>query len=187
MADVDFKFADVQDRQREQAANALALQAYEQEPPDFFSRNARGIGAGGAIVGSSIMGMMVEGATMRDLAVLRTANPSIWSSYTAAELGSVRGALANAPSYMGTAEREMLHTLNGRGAFKGLAAGAAGIAGSIAVDALLFGDTRRTEVSKFTDMVGLPLVSLLPINPYAKAAAIVTAHTLGRLYDKHFA
>jgi hypothetical protein len=173
------------------------LSTGESDPLDAFdvvgSQSIRGIAAASTLFASGLSGFHTELASMKDLARLRELNPRTWGdtlTWNEKSLGSVRYELqqhrATAGAYRLQGEQHVLDGIKTRGAIKGVAVGAAALVGTMAVDALVFGDTPRTAESQLVDAIGLPAIGFAPMNPYLKGAAMVGLHTAARLYDKYF-
>ncbi len=144
----------------------------------------------GTIAAPALSGYVFESASMAELRTLQTLNPKgRWNSFDAGSLGSVRSELQRTirlnPELVNSAERDMVSKMQTRGLVKGIGIGFLAAGATIGVDMALFPKTPRTEVSHTVDMVGMPLVGIIPMNPYVKGAAIVALHTAGRAYD-HF-
>lgn len=151
---------------------------------ELLLKHARPVAAVSTIGASTISGALTEHATLAELATLQSANRPIWGPYTAEHLGSLNGALRYNAAGLGSTERMVAEQMKMRGLGKGLAIGAGALVGSCAIDALMFGDTQRTAVSKMVDIMAMPIAAFLPVNGYTKAAAFLGIHTLARVYDK---
>jgi hypothetical protein len=155
------------------------------------SRTMRGIGAGATLYMNGLAGFHRELANMADLKQLQQVNPSRWAdtiTWNERSLGSVRYELQQnraAGSWRLQGEDHALERIGARGIAKGVAIGVAALGANMALDVTVFQDTPRTWVSEMADVVGMPLIGIAPINPYAKGAAMVGLHTAGRLYDKY--
>ena len=171
----------------------FAAQTDESDSLDLFGsigdKGLRGFGAAHTLYSNGLSGFLREGANMQDLAHLKNVNPQNWGYTSESALGSVRYQLQQnkaAGSYRLLGEDHTLEKIGARGAVKGVAIGAGALVGSMAVDALLFPETPRTWVSQLVDIGVMPAIGYIPMNPYLKGAAMIGAHTLGRVYDHYY-
>jgi hypothetical protein len=154
---------------------------------------ARGLTAAGTLLSSGCAGFLREGATAKDLAFLRHAQPQPWadaSRFNESTLGSLRYELQRTKGLgPGTIapQEEALMNIGARGALKGILTGVAGVGATCAVDMMFFSDTPRTGMSTMVDLIGMPMIGYAPINPGLKVLGMAAIHTAGRLYDRYLA